>query len=657
MALFYTYSLTFEFIFFTLLLLLLLQYTGLASTSIWTKLKNIQSVLNTTKIIIYTFELFFILLLCKLYLWDYYSIIFNQLTYYFSFIFYILYFFKLTIIIIKNDWIFTLLFFNAKIYTYLMYLAEAGMFKIVKIWYIFLVTSVCQSFKLILIINIITIKHFLLLISQFLSLFNYKILIWLNFYINLPEFNTFNTFNFNANLYQYALFDYSYFLFYNKYIIIFFLVLYYIVIYLYYKIPLSTRQLNSKFNYLFSYEYPILIGFLYLGYILVISTNNLLIVYLGFEIQTFTILILSGQLRSIYTVSLTNLKYFFYSFLSSLTFLVSLLYLYNFTYTLNYYEIYLFLIYNWEFNINNLFIFSGLLLLLLSFFFKLGVFPFYIWVLDIFEGFPRFITLLLLTLNKFNLFVFLLKFLTIITTFNLFLFNWFIHILTVVSLSSLLIGSLLALTQTNVHRFFGATSITHMGLLLLLIKIILVQNEVAAYYIVYSYFILYMLLTFIFFSLLLIWTSVLNTQKISYKLKKINFNFNFIKDLAFFNLYSKKTLFLLTLLLLNFSGFPPFSFFYIKFNLIWLLTNNGLYLDTLLVLYFSTIITGSYIRLISIIYLENTVTNINNIQLYKYYTQLLQQPSQFKFIITKFEFYVSTITIFSLFYNYFFYLI
>ena len=111
-----------------------------------------------------------------------------------------------------------------------------------------------------------------------------------------------------------------------------------------------------------------------------------------------------------------------------------------------------------------------------------------------------------------------------------------------------------------------------------------------------------MLLTLIFFSILLTWSSLLISQiYISIYNKLFNFNFNFIKDLSWLHVYSKKSILLLILILLNFSGFPPFSFFYIKLNLIWLLLANNFYLDTLLILYFSTLITGSYIRLISII--------------------------------------------------------
>jgi NADH:ubiquinone oxidoreductase subunit 2 (subunit N) len=172
----------------------------------------------------------------------------------------------------------------------------------------------------------------------------------LNYYSFIPLFQTTSFLKtlIISDLTSYNLFHYNMFTLYNKYLILIFIFLYYIIIYLYYLIPklLNVTFINLKFNFLFRYEYPILIGFLLLGYTLVINSNNLFIVYLGFEIQTFIILILSGQLRLFLTVITTSLKYFFYSILSSLLFLLSLLYLYSFSGTLNFYELNYFLIYN-----------------------------------------------------------------------------------------------------------------------------------------------------------------------------------------------------------------------------------------------------------------------------------------------------------------------
>ena len=651
MVLNYIYSFNFEVSFFFLLLFLLLQRT--CWTIIGLNVNFQKLTLNTIKILIYFLELFFIIFICKAY---FYSIVSD-----FVFIelhdclnlfkstslhkFFLLYYYVIgmTNFIAYKQICFFLYYITLTI-VWLNFLLGYQLFLTLKTFSLYLYIFVNNWFKLLIII------------------YNYidaRIFLWLSLYENFPNFS----FNFIDNFftnqaYNYKLFEYSYINFYNKYIILSFILIYYIIIWIYYKIPQLSKLRKMRYNYLFTYEFPILIGFLFFGYTLVVTTTNLFIVYLGFEIQTFTILILSGQLRQFYSVVITSLKYFFYSFLSSLFFLLGILYLYNFGFSLNYYELYFTLMYNLEDSINSLFISSGIILLLLSFFFKLGVFPFYLWVLDIFEGFPRLITLLLLTLNKFNLYIFLVKFLIIISHFNFYLFNLIIHILTFSSLMSLFFGSFLALTQTNIHRFFGATSITHMGLLLLFIKISLILNNNNSFYLIYSYFILYMSLTFVFFGVLIIWNSLLNNQISLVTNKKsiiINFNFNFIKDISWFNLFSKKTLLTLALLLLNLSGFPPFSFFFIKFNLLLLLADNFLYLDTIAILYFSTLITGSYIRLISIFWIENITSNFRSLIFLKYFYQLQNSKNDnimLKIFIVVFEYFILGLTLYLLFYNY-----
>jgi NADH-quinone oxidoreductase subunit N len=232
----------------------------------------------------------------------------------------------------------------------------------------------------------------------------------------------------------------------------------------------------------------------------------------------------------------------------------------------------------------------------------------------------------------------------------------------------LLFGSILAISQTNIHRFFAATSITHMGFLLLGLKInlYLINYEKSnSFNILYSYFILYLLHTFIIFFILIFWSGLLNSyiNQIYYNYRTnffFNLNFNFIKDFIWFNLFSKKIIIIFLLLLFNLSGFPPFSFFYIKLNLIFLFLYNYAYFDAIGSLYFSIIITGSYIRLISLIYLENNYSNFNNKTFFKYIYQLIllntNNHTKIKQIYTNVEYWLLIITFSLLFYNYTIYL-
>jgi NADH-quinone oxidoreductase subunit N len=111
----------------------------------------------------------------------------------------------------------------------------------------------------------------------------------------------------------------------------------------------------------------------------------------------------------------------------------------------------------------NMFLMTGLMLVLTGIGFKLAVVPFQLWTPDVYEGAPLPVTAFIATVSKAGMFAFLLR--------------WFhVHdagvagapglVLTIIAISSMLTGNLLALAQTNVKRILAFSSIAHMGYLL-----------------------------------------------------------------------------------------------------------------------------------------------------------------------------------------------
>jgi NADH-quinone oxidoreductase subunit N len=111
----------------------------------------------------------------------------------------------------------------------------------------------------------------------------------------------------------------------------------------------------------------------------------------------------------------------------------------------------------------NIFLLTGLMLVLTGIGFKLAVVPFQLWTPDVYEGAPLPVTAFIATVSKAGMFAFLLR--------------WF-HVqdagvagapglvLTIIAIASMLTGNLLALAQTNVKRILAFSSIAHMGYLL-----------------------------------------------------------------------------------------------------------------------------------------------------------------------------------------------
>ena len=111
----------------------------------------------------------------------------------------------------------------------------------------------------------------------------------------------------------------------------------------------------------------------------------------------------------------------------------------------------------------NMFLLTGLMLVLTGIGFKLAVVPFQLWTPDVYEGAPLPVTAFIATVSKVGMFAFLLR--------------WFhVHdagvtgapglVLTIIAIASMLTGNLLALLQTNIKRILAFSSIAHMGYLL-----------------------------------------------------------------------------------------------------------------------------------------------------------------------------------------------
>jgi NADH-quinone oxidoreductase subunit N len=95
--------------------------------------------------------------------------------------------------------------------------------------------------------------------------------------------------------------------------------------------------------------------------------------------------------------------------------------------------------------------------------FKLAVVPFHLWTPDVYEGAPAPVTAYIATVSKGAVFALLLRYFSRV---DLHAYKSLIIIFTVVAISSMFAGNLLALLQTNVKRILAYSSISHLGYLL-----------------------------------------------------------------------------------------------------------------------------------------------------------------------------------------------
>ena len=106
---------------------------------------------------------------------------------------------------------------------------------------------------------------------------------------------------------------------------------------------------------------------------------------------------------------------------------------------------------------------TGLVLLITSFGFKLGVVPFHLWTPDVYEGAPAPVTAFVATVSKGSMFALLLRYFYGSQAQHL---REVYLVFSIIAIASMFGGNLLALLQDNVKRILAYSSIAHLGYLL-----------------------------------------------------------------------------------------------------------------------------------------------------------------------------------------------
>jgi NADH-ubiquinone oxidoreductase chain 2 len=109
-----------------------------------------------------------------------------------------------------------------------------------------------------------------------------------------------------------------------------------------------------------------------------------------------------------------------------------------------------------------------------GFLFKVSAAPFHFWSPDVYDGIPTIVTTFVAIIAKISIFAFLFE-LVYYTDYYFFDFSWK-NILLLSSLLSLIIGSVLGLTQFRIKRLFAYSTISHVGFILLALSINSVES-------------------------------------------------------------------------------------------------------------------------------------------------------------------------------------
>ena len=208
-----------------------------------------------------------------------------------------------------------------------------------------------------------------------------------------------------------------------------------------------------KIGNILKIEYPILILCSLLGMIVMVSSNDLIVFYIGLELQSLALYVLAAFNRDNLLSSESGLKYFVLSALSSGLLLYGCSLIYGFSNTTNFDQI------SQNFSLEYGVIF-GMVFVIVGLAFKISAVPFHMWAPDVYQGSPTSVTLIFAILPK----------IAALTVFIKFLYGPFLNlfsewqmIIIFLSIASMILGAVAAIGQNNLKRLIAYSSISHMG--------------------------------------------------------------------------------------------------------------------------------------------------------------------------------------------------
>ena len=355
----------------------------------------------------------------------------------------------------------------------------------------------------------------------------------------------------------------------------------------------SLFVLNSSKNFitennLDKFEYPIIILLSILGMFFMVSANDIILFYLGLELQSLSLYILASIDRDNLRSSESGIKYFVLSALSSGLLLYGCSLLYGFTGSTNFD-----LIAN-QLSKENIGAVFAMVFILVGLAFKVSAVPFHMWTPDVYEGAPTSITNYFAVVPKVAGLALLIKFMLI--PFSNILIEWQ-TIFIFISIASMILGAVAAIVQKNIKRLLAYSSIGHIGYALAGVA----TGEISGYESSIIYISIYVIMNIGAFSCL-------------YLLKKDGQYKENISDLS--GISKKHPLLAISFLIILFSmaGVPPLGGFFAKFYVFTAVLEQKMYALAIIGLLTTVISAFYYLKIIKTIYFDDSIITFETVK-------------------------------------------
>ena len=359
----------------------------------------------------------------------------------------------------------------------------------------------------------------------------------------------------------------------------------------------NTKIINKMGEHLKIIEYPLIILFVITGAILLMSTNDLVSIFLSIELQSYGLYILSTIYRNSELSTTGGLIYFLLGGLSSCFILLGTSLLYANSGTTNLDGLYIITSIS-DINTNlwytPYYINISLAIFTMGFLFKVSAAPFHFWSPDVYDAIPTIVTTFVAIVAKISIFILLLQLVYYTSTsFTIGTMNW-TFILLISSLFSLIIGTVVGLTQFRIKRLFAYSTISHVGFILLALSISSVESTQAFIFYLTQYSIsnvnLFFILIAIGFSL---YCYISENKEHEELMDKTNSPIQLISQLKGYFYINPFLAISLAITIFSFAGVPPLIGFFGKQMVLSAALDKGLIFLSLIAI-LTSVIGGVY---------------------------------------------------------------
>ncbi|MDP1574612.1 MAG: NADH-quinone oxidoreductase subunit NuoN [Coxiellaceae bacterium] len=320
-----------------------------------------------------------------------------------------------------------------------------------------------------------------------------------------------------------------------------------------------------------------------IGMMVLVSGENLLMLFLGLELMSLPIYAMVALQRAKARAIEAAIKYFIMGSAASGILLYGFSLFYGATQTLDLSQI------ATTISVTpvtqDLILYFGLVFVIVGLAFKLGAAPFHAWVPDIYDGAPNSVTLLISAAPKLAAFGLTVRFL--VDAAPGLQIQWD-HVLIAIALISIAVGNFAAIIQSNMKRLLAYSSIAHMGYMILGLACGTARGDAAAFF----YMITYVLTSLGAFGMIAL-------------LSRDGFEANELSDFSGLSHRQPWMAFMMLLMMFSLAGIPPLVGFIAKVGILEALIQNHAVWLAVIAIIFSIVGAYYYIRVVKVMYFED----------------------------------------------------